>query len=94
MKGLKNHNYFLTPTSNENNFIHLFITQTPDEDIKTVFVLAELRVPGPAILYQFSKVLLQCKILLLWLADAHINHGLLSWKQTEDVQNNARNFSP
>ena len=34
--------YFLIPTSNENNFIYLFITQKPEGEIKTVFLVVEL----------------------------------------------------
>ena len=30
-------NYFLIPTSNENNIIYLFITQTPKGEIKHIF---------------------------------------------------------
>ena len=33
----KNDNYFLIPTSNENNLIYLFITQTPEGEIKQSF---------------------------------------------------------
>ena len=30
--------YFLIPTSNENNLIYLFVTQTPEGEIKTQFL--------------------------------------------------------
>ena len=32
-------NYFLIPTSNENKLIYLFMSQTPEGEIKTVFVV-------------------------------------------------------
>ena len=33
--------YFVIPAPNENNLIYLLITQTPEEEIKTVFVVVE-----------------------------------------------------
>ena len=39
-----NDNYFLIPTSNKNNLIYLFITQTPEGERNTGFAVDELRV--------------------------------------------------
>ena len=38
-----NNHYFLIPASNENNFIYLLITQIPEGEIKTDFVVVESR---------------------------------------------------
>ena len=43
--------YFLIPTSNGNNLIYLFITQTPDGEIKHSFLVVQSR----SILY-FRKI--------------------------------------
>ena len=41
-----NDNYFLIPTSNKNNLIHLLIIQTLDGEKKADFVVVESRVPS------------------------------------------------
>ena len=38
-----NHNYFLIPTSNETKLIYLFLTQTPEGNIKRLIVINEIR---------------------------------------------------
>ena len=83
-RGEINGNYLLIPTSKENNLIYLFITQTPEGEIKTQFCRSLSHVYlwlEAAIINHVSREFLQCNKLSL--GYAHINHGLLSRKRSK-----------